>query len=183
MTRYYLLLITILLAGCSKKGDPAGAEPAEYYLRFKAEGLQQEYRQVTSAHLYYDAENLAYHCNLTAALDISAPTRNILSLFLVNKEQYKTGIVYHLRNGIHMPKTNAVMPQVMISLLNENGKPYTAQLLPASWYQFDDMAEVRFSEITDKHVRGYFSGLAFTAMPERTPMKITDGEFYLSVIR
>lgn len=183
MYRYcFAFLLLLILGSCSKKSDNPG-EPGDgaYFLRYKSDGVQQEYKVTVLAQLYYDAENLTYHCNMTAGLSLNNVTKNILSLFLVNKESFKTGVTYQLANGIKMAKNGAIMPQVMISLLDASGKPYTAQFLPATWYQFDDKAEVTFTVVTDKFVKGTFSGLAFTAMPERAEKKVTDGEFYLPI--
>ena len=183
MYRYcYFILAVLLMAGCSKKkgDDPAAAD--DYYLRFKADGVQREYRQTTNAQFYYDADNKTYHCNLVATLTFGATTKDIFTLFLVNKTAFTTGVTYQLSNGIDMEETGAVMPQVVISVLDPQGKPYTAQFLPVTGLQFDDKAEVRFSEITDKYVKGTFSGLAFGALPERKEMKIEEGSFYLSVL-
>ncbi|QEH42992.1 hypothetical protein [Chitinophaga sp. XS-30] len=183
MTKYTLLLLSmVLLAGCSKKSDNPAA-PGTYYLRFKADGVQKEYKAHTLAQLYYDPENLSYHCNMTSSLKTAELGKDALSLFLLSKTAYKTGERYHLRNEIEMPKTNAIMPQVMISMFTESGKPYTAQFLPVTGLQFDDAAEVKFTEITDKYVRGTFSGLAFSMLPERAELKVTDGEFYLAVYK
>ncbi|GEP98178.1 hypothetical protein CCY01nite_44380 [Chitinophaga cymbidii] len=175
------MLAVLLVAGCSKKkgDDPASADG--YYLRFKADGVQREYKQTTTAHIYYDADNLTYHCNLAATLTFAGTTKDLMTLFLVNKTAFTTGVTYRLSNGIDMEETGAVMPQVMISLLDPQGKPYTAQFLPVTGLQFDDKAEVRFSEITDKYVKGTFSGLAFGVLPERKEMKIEEGSFYLSI--
>lgn len=183
MYRYsFAFLLLLILGSCSKKSDNPG-EPGdgEYYLRYKSDGVQKEYKAITLAQFYYDAENLTYHCNMTSSLALNNASKDMLSLLLVNKESYKTGVTYQLTNGIEMAKNGAIMPQAAIALSDENGKPYTAQFLPATWYQFDDMAEVRFTAITDKFVKGTFSGLAFTAMPERAEKKVTDGEFYLRI--
>lgn len=183
MTKYALLLLSIvLLAGCSKKSDNP-AEPGTYYVRFKADGVQKEYRNHTLAQFYYDPENLSYHCNMTSSLKMAELGKDALSLFLLSKTAYKTGERYHLRKEIEMPKTNAIMPQVMLVFFTESGKPYTAQFLPVTGLQFDDAAEVKFTEITDKYVKGTFSGLAFTSMPERAEVTVTDGEFYLAVYK
>lgn len=171
-----------LVTGCSADGDPGPDADAEYFVRFKCNGVQKTYKAHSVAQTYFDEKNDVYRCNIIGSTEI-LNTHDAMSLFLVAEDSYVTGISYKLATEVEMAGNGAIMPQVTAVYLDESGKGYTAQFLQSDWYDFKDQAEVTFTEITDKYFKGTFSARVFTAMPEREELQITDGEFYVSVYK
>lgn len=175
-----MLLLTI---GCSSDGDPDLNDPnGDYYVRFKCNGVQMTYKVHSEVQVYFDEKNLVYRCNIVGSARI-INTHEAMSLFLVSKIPYETGVTYTLNTEVEMAGNGAIMPQVTAVYLDENAKGYTAQFLPSDWFDFKDAAEVKFTEITDNHFKGTFSARVFTSVPDRDELLITDGEFYVSIYK
>jgi hypothetical protein len=175
-------LILLLCNSCSTDSeDPDGQDSDDkvYYIKFKYNGVQKDYRMNTLAQFYYDNNNLSYRCNLTGGLKANNAA-DAFTLFVVNKEALTTNKKYQMKNGIEM-QNGGVMPQVIAVFLNENGKGYTAQFLSTDFLAFDDEAEMMFTEITDKYTKGTFTARVFTSAPDREELLITDGEFRLAI--
>jgi hypothetical protein len=174
--------ILALVAACSSDDDPGPGQGTGYYIRFKVSGTQKEYKANPVAQVYFDEDNLAYRCNIVGSGNIVS-THDVMTLFMVSKEPFKKDVQYVLQTEVEMASNGSQMPQVAAVYIDENKKGYTAQFLPADWFDFDDHAEAKFTEMTDKHIKGTFSARVFTSIPDREELLITDGEFYVPVIK
>lgn len=170
----------LLMTACSSDNEPGPDPDTDYYVRFKCNGVQKNYQAHSIVQIYFDEENKVYRCNIIGSARI-VNTKDAMSLFMVAEDPYETEVAYTLSTEVEMAGNGAIMPQVTAVYLDEGGKAYTAQFLQSDWYDFKDQAEVKFTEITDKHFKGTFSARVFTAMPEREELLITDGEFYVSI--
>jgi hypothetical protein len=180
-TKLFVLGLMALMLGCSDDGDGVGPGKTDgnFYVRFKLDGVEKEYKTLSQVVFHYAEDTQTYHAELVGGLTIASDANTIV-FFLYNDEPYATGVEYDLKTPVQVGP--ATMPQVVGVILDENGESYTAQFLPADWFDFQDDADLKFTLLNDKVAEGTFSARVFSSMPERTERKITDGEFRLSVV-
>lgn len=156
-----LLLVNGLLLGCSKSDDGPDNTAGEYYFRFKVDGTQVSYEFTPDTQINltgiidHDTTSDLYAVNIAGIDNIfeTEPT-NRFTIFLGDSENFATEIAYTNLQG-QGDKT----PDSLFSMgyFDGEGNLYSAGLnsTPTPLY---DLATVRFTEITDSHISGSFSG-------------------------
>jgi len=177
---FFVFGLMVLVLGCSDS-DSVGPDKTEgnFYVRFKLDGVEKEYKMLSQVVFHYAEDTQTYHAELVGGLTITADANSVV-IFLYNDEPYEAGVDHNLKTPVQVGA--ATMPQVVTVVLDENGESYTAQFLPADWFDFQDDADLKFTLLNDEVAEGTFSARVFSSMPERIERKITDGEFRLSVV-
>lgn len=154
-----LLCLLFLWTGCSKKDDPGTG--SAYYMRFKANGKQVEYKTGTQA-------AFAGNSGLFDCLLAGFSSNSDLGITIFDHEDIRAGMTY---DGEILSGTGT--PMAAIVYQDEQGNTYSSGNISA--YP-DAAAEVVLSEIASGYVKGHFSGVVYN---DQTKIAITDGEFYL----
>ncbi|WP_318345612.1 hypothetical protein [Flagellimonas baculiformis] len=156
-----LLLVNVFLLGCSESDDGPDDTAGEYYFSFKVDGTQVSYEFTPNTQINltgiidHDTTSDLYAVNIAGIDNIfeTEPT-NRFTIFLGDSENFATGIAYTNLQG-QGDKT----PDSLFSMgyFDGEGNLYSAGLnsTPTPLY---DLATVRFTEITDSHISGSFSG-------------------------
>ena len=174
LTFWRLLLLTVIvcfLVNCGSD-DEARPETKEFYMKFKANGIQKVYDEQAVAVFHYDNNNKSYHCQ-TYANETPALTKDALDLMIVDKDELEIGATYSLKDEVALDVLGPT-PQAKAVYWDESGKGFTAQFPETT-----DELEVTFTENTGDYVKGTFTGRFFTTA-ERDEVVITEGEFRLS---
>jgi hypothetical protein len=161
---FYLLAAVFMftaISGCTKKKDQDTGNP--YYMRFKANGKQIEYRPGAQA-AFIHQDNL-YSCVLSGFV-----TNSNLSVSLFDFSPITTNVTYteKILTGASM-----VVFNTLIGYQDDQGILYNSVNSTA---HPNANARVTISEITNGYVKGVFTAVV---CKDQLTIKITDGEFYL----
>jgi hypothetical protein len=170
-----LLVATVIiavLASCGSDDDAGGPDAKEFYMKFKANGVQMVFDEQAVAVFHYDNNNKSYHCQ-TFANKTSEINKDALDLMIVDTEELTTGVMYSLKNEVELQVFGPTL-QAKAVYWDAAGIGFSAQL-PAT----TDELEVTFTENTGDYVKGTFKGRVFTSV-DRDEVVFTEGEFKLS---
>jgi hypothetical protein len=171
-TRWLLFTVfAALLTNCGSDDD-AAPEMKEFYMKFKANGVQMIYDEQAIAVFNFDSNNKSYNCQ-TYANRTTDLTKDAMDLMIVDVEPLATGVTYSLKTSVDLDVFGPT-PQAKAVYWDAAGTGFTAQF-PAT----TDELLVTFSENTGGYVKGTFSGRVFTSVG-RNEVTITEGEFKLS---
>jgi hypothetical protein len=177
----FLLMILMAVSSCKKNdGDDGGSSP-EFFLRFKANGVQNEYKANTEGS--FNKASGSNYISVVGATKIQfEATKSNMTIAL-------TSIGIAVVNTTYTNYTSSTPGYVkgkllQIAFYDENGKFYMSwgeeflSLMPPG-----SVADSRvvITESTSAYIKGKFSGTLFTE-GFTNKMIITDGEFYLRVI-
>lgn len=179
-----MMYLVVLLAGC-KKDNGGNAEGDEYYIRFKANGVQKEYKPKIPnnrvSYLYLD-EYQIYNATITGLLNLEGaqvqPIKNFMNIVVRSKEKIKVNNPYLMQTAV--PYNGIKFSAIELTYADEAGKTFGALLLKENYplLEIKDDATVNFDLIRSDATKGRFSGRAFNVI-DKSEMLITDGEFYL----
>lgn len=156
-----LLLVNMLLFSCSKSDNGPDDTPGDYYFSFKVDGTQVSYEFTPDTQinltgiLDHDTASGLYAINIAGIDDIfETELTNRFTIFLGDSENFATGIAYTNLQG-----QGDSTPDSLFSMgyFDGEGNLYSAGLNPTPTPLYD-LATVRFTEITDSHISGSFSG-------------------------
>ncbi|MBC7826879.1 MAG: hypothetical protein H7122_03965 [Chitinophagaceae bacterium] len=173
------LMILISMSACTKSAGGNGNASKDFYLRFKADGVQNEYRAHVEGNFNKPSGPTEYITILGGTkVQFEAKKSNMtLGLTTVGTTMLHTTYTNYSASAPGLKKAKLAL----ISFLDENGKPY------ASWGEEFSLVlppgspiDVRLviTEASSTHIRGNFSGTLYSA-DFSAKIKITDGEFYL----
>lgn len=180
-----LILIVLAFAGCKK----SSSEDDEYYVKFKVDGQQVEYRkQIMNNHvlLINAGEDGFYYATITGMLDAHDGTSSFLNNFIQisvrDTVPVRQGFVYNIHNGVTSNGFNH--PRIIFTYSNDAGTAYTANIMRSSYPDIEVLneAQVVFSEITASHAKGTFTATALKPGSLTEAIAVTEGEFYLKVL-
>jgi hypothetical protein len=178
-------MVVFMSTSCSNDSDDPGPNATgSYFIRFNANGVKKEYKLLTYASFSYDEDYPIYEGVALAGLT-SDGSKDVMSFFLTDKKEFQTGKTYNVKNPGDTSGPHAMMTQLKVVYLDENGTPFTAIFPDIELYKdlnVKDEAQLIFTEISDAHIKGTFSATVFTEFPERKKLIITDGEFMLQRI-
>lgn len=177
-----LIIALMSLLSCSKSKSTGGGSSAtnEYYLKFKANGTQYEYRAHTEA-IFNRQSGADYQCTLGGTKDAFIPTKSNMTVALTSVGANQTNLTYtnYATTAAGFKKAKILQ----LGFYDANGKFFMswadelANLLPAGT-PFN--ARLVLTEATSAHLKGNFSGTMLT-QDYLTRLDITDGEFYLKL--
>jgi hypothetical protein len=157
-----ILLVNLFLLGCSKNDNGPDGVASDYYFRFKVDGTQVSYKFTPDTQINltgiidHDNESGLHAVNIAGIDNIFETTlTNRLTIFLGDSNSFTTGTSYTNIEG-----QGDSTPDSLFSMgyFDEEGNLYSAGLnsTPTPLY---DLATVQFTEITDSHISGSFSGV------------------------
>lgn len=179
-----VLFMIAVLTGC-KKDENSEQDGGEYYIRFKINGVQKEYKaQIpnNSVSYFYLDQFEFYNATITGLNNLEdaaqQPVKNMINISVRSKEEIKPNINYQLQN----PVVSGGFKYSSIELVyaDETGATFGALLLAENYPGVDvrDEVTLTFDQTEGGISKGRFSGKAFGTV-NKTEIAITDGEFYL----
>ncbi|SKB87841.1 hypothetical protein SAMN05660226_03589 [Parapedobacter luteus] len=193
------LFVCATAVSCSKKDTPVPS--ADYYFRFKVNGVQVDYPYRTGIeHNLIGNVNMAGHdadlgsyyvCNLAGMRTLAEGGalnnyRNNLVIFMQHPEKFDTGVTY---SNVSSGSTMLIYQLFMMGYYDNDGVLYSASNLNNNPYSVFGNATVTFDEITDTNVKGSFSGaleardVSNGIVVVTGTVDITDGEFFVPSFR
>jgi hypothetical protein len=179
-----LVLIVLAFAGCNK----SSSEDGEYYVKFKVNGQQVEYRKQimnNNVLLINAGADGFYYATITGMLDThdgaSSFLNNFIQISVKDTVAVRQGFVYNLHDGVTNNGFNH--PRIILTYTDDGGTTYTASMLRSSYPNINILNETQvvFSEINGSHAKGTFTATALKSGSLTETIAITDGEFYLKV--
>jgi hypothetical protein len=141
-----LVLLSYAAASCGKKGDPAPDEH-NYYFRFKADGVPQDYPYAPFTQLatYQYNESTGYQLIILGRKTATSATANSWAITLGTQGELQTGFTYTHDTPLQV---SAVQ---LLQYRNEDGELYGASRNYGT-------ISITINELTDTYVSGRFSG-------------------------
>ncbi|WP_159076489.1 hypothetical protein [Flagellimonas amoyensis] len=156
-----LLLFSLCLLGCSKSDDGPDNTAGEFYFSFKVDGVQVSYEYTPDTQinltgiLDHDTASGLYAINIAGIDDIFETTlTNRLTIFLGDSNNFTTGISYTNIEGQGDSTPDSLFT---MGYFDAVGNLYSAGMNITATPLYE-LATVRFTEITDSHISGSFSG-------------------------
>ena len=176
-----LVVIAVMIAGCrkSKSGGGGGGTSNDYYLRFKSNGTQFEYK--AHPETIYNKANGAteFITTLGATKEQFVPTKSNITVALttVGTNSLNTTFTNYTTTNAGFKKAKIMQ----LGFFDANGKFFQSwaeefsSILPAG---SPINCRLIFTEATSTYLKGNFSGTIFSS-DYLTRLEITEGEFYL----
>lgn len=187
--KYFLLLLTTILiaAGCKKGGDDGSnggdADGSEFYIRFKADGTELEYKSNAITQVLAVSPKGLYSCALQGYNDFTMTDNGLMSLIIWSEDPI-TATTY--RNADNVSNSDGdKIPSVVVTFLDDKKVSYLSQGVPLARIPPLDKivsdVQVTLTEVSQSRIAGNFSGTLFktTDGAFSTTVKITDGKFNL----
>ena len=175
-----LIIALMSMVSCSKSKSSGGATTNEYYIRFKANGTQFEYRAHTEA-IFNKQSGTDYICTLGGTKDPFIANKSNITVALTSFGANQTNVTYtnYATTAAGFKKAKILQ----LGFYDANGKFFMswsddfANLIPAGT-PFN--ARLVLTEATSAHLKGNFSGAMLT-QDYLTRLDVTEGEFYLKM--
>lgn len=155
-----LLMAGLFLHGCSES-DNGSNGPNDYYFRFKVDGTQVSYVFTPDTQINLtgiidqDTGSGVYAVNIAGINDIfETELTNRLIIFLGDSEDISTGTSYSNIDGQGDRTPDSVFS---MGYFDAQGNLYSAGLNTTATELYE-LATVSFTEISDSHISGSFSG-------------------------
>lgn len=190
----YILLVALIFtaASCKKnngKDDDNGANP-EYYISFKANGVQKKYINQALASLGRSSQDGLYNAVLQGYPETNVNSKSHIGIIIFNNSAVAANTTY--QDPQKATNSNgSVVPKVLINYLDDAGNGYLTlgpmvdkdghiNDIPGSENIVAD-AKVSVTKLTNTYVEGTFSGTTFlsTDATFKTKIVITEGKFIL----
>lgn len=168
--------ILIMTYSC-KKDNSSGDSGSGYYMRFKVNGTQIEYKgQVEGT--FDKVTALQHNTSLAGLKDALVATKSNMTLLLATENETQTGLTY----TSYTTGTSGMQKAKLVNLvyIDESGKNYLSwmeEFAPALPAGTETTATIKITEATADHMKGVFSGVLYDE-GYTTKLNITDGEFY-----
>ncbi len=163
-----LCIMAVSISSCKKDKKIDNPLKKEYYAKFKLDGTQKEFRDMAIA--VFDEASGNYGVTMEASPKILALDEWI-SFVITVPEPIVVGKEYQI---------NITENQICLITYfygGPTGEPYSTSVFSGK-----NSAKIKFNEITDKYVRGVFSGNLLDN-DDIVRHTITDGEFYLERLK
>ena len=181
-----LLTIGMVAGGCKKDSgdDDEDDGDTEYYMRFKLDGNQIEYKSGVVTQVLPISNKALYSCVLQGYGKFPEETgKNHLGIIIWDEEPITT-ITY--RNNQNTENSDGdKVPQVLMTHLNSETTSYLSQGVPAAPIPpFDKIVsdvQVTITELTNTRISGSFSGTLYktTDATFTSTVSVTEGKFRL----
>jgi hypothetical protein len=185
ITTITLLALVVMITGCVKKSDIIGNNAGPYYVKFNANGAQQNFTIPLSTAKFHDS--LIAFGNKIHIFSTGAANQNIHSLqfgiytdkLLTSNTTYKESeLVFGYQPKLIMIYDNN--PGTFGNLSIGTYDPFAPFLYPGT----PRNCVLTIEEITATTIKGTFSGIVYHEKPNGDPdistsINITGGEFFL----
>lgn len=155
------LIASLFLFSCSKSDNGTDETDSDYYFRFKVDGNHVDYifkpeTQINLTGIIDHDEQSGVHAVNIGGIDTIFETEltNRLIIFIGDSEDIVAGTSYTNIQGQGDRTPDSVFN---MSYFDDQGNIYIA-VLNTTATQLYDLATVQFSEITNSHISGSFSG-------------------------
>ena len=160
------LLILSLFSVSSCKKDSKNPSSSNYYVKFKLDGEEKQYSNITAA-IFTTALPL-YECAMVGEIQQNGTVYEGMGINIYNDEAIAANVTY----------TDAVVasigaPQAILIYTDANG----AQ--ESSGTAINPNVKVVITQMDDKTVTGTFSGTIVSTTDLTTSQVVTEGEFHL----
>jgi hypothetical protein len=176
----FFIISLFFLSSCIDKD-----KRPDYYFKFKVDGVQKSFKASTDAVIVLDDPRSNDKRNILNMVSSSDIEKNSI-VIVIRVNRVEVGQDYILQEAVIL--NGATLPQVAIAYWDENKIVYGASLLKSISPDALDDAVVTLTKFTTEGGYGTFSGILFKSLDEgpigmRKPIVISEGEFYLPVIR
>lgn len=167
----------LIMASSCKKDNGSDDSGSGYYMRFKINGTQVEYKgQIEGT--FDKVTALQHNTSLAGLKDALVATKNNMTLLLATENETQTGLTY----ASYATGTSGMQKAKLVNLvyIDENGKSYLSwmeEFAPALPAGTETTATIKITEATANYIKGIFSGVLYNE-GYTTKLNITDGEFY-----
>lgn len=179
-----VLLFSFALAGCSKKNSDDEDDPgSSYYIRFKIDGAQKEYKSNTGFQVLPVSNKSLYSAVMNGFQDDGALDKNLLNIIIWSKDPI-VAKTYKNENDVANSDGDKV-PEILITY-NDNdkvghlslGKPFSTQ---PPFDRIVSDAQVVITNLTGSNISGTFSGTLYKSTDGTYTQKlvVTEGKFNL----
>jgi len=173
-----VLLPFFFLLSCKKNNDGSGSGGSEYYMKFKIDGTQVEYRG--QAECNFNKVTASSHAASFAGLkETLVAGKNNMSLILGTDGENKTGVTYTCYTTTSAGAEKAKVLNIVY--IDDAGKTYmswmeefSAAIPPGTKTE----AQLIVTEASAAALKGNFSGTLYNNDFTKA-LSITNGEFYL----
>ncbi len=171
-----------LYSSCDKE-----PERPDYYFRYMVNGEQREFKANTDSGILFlddpDGVNKIAFFTLTTGSDNE---KNAIFLSLRYRETFEVNRTYSMQRLTII--NNQEVPSISTVYYDENGKEHGAVLLRSKNPGAADDASVAITSLVEEGSYGTFSAVVFAAdatgdLSDRTPIEITNGEFFIPNFR
>lgn len=166
----------VMTYSCKKNNDDLGSGEG-YYIRFKINGTQTEYKAQVEG-TFDKVTALQHNTSLAGLKEALVATKNNMTLLLATENETQPGVTYTSyatgRSGLQKAKL------VNLVYIDETGKSYLSwmeEFAPALPSGTETNATIKITEATANYIKGNFSGVLYNK-DYTAKLNITDGEFY-----
>ena len=159
------ILGLITLSSCKKDGG--GDSSSGYYVKFKLDGTQKQYSEITTA--IFNTALPLYQCAMVGEKQVNGTVYEGMGITLNNDAAIASDVTY----------TDAVVagigtPQASLLFTDENGAQASSALATSP------NVKVTITKMDDHFVTGTFSGTITSTLDFTTTQTVTEGTFHLS---
>lgn len=179
---FTLLCILALYSSCDKE-----PERPDYYFRYAINGVQKEFKANKDSGILFldDPESINKFALFTMTTG-DDNEKNALFMSLRYQETLDPGLTYIMQEP--MVVNNQEVPRISTVYFDEIGKEHAAVLLKSNNPGAEDNATVTVTSLVEEGSYGTFSAVVFAAdatgdLADRTPIRITNGEYFLPNFR
>lgn len=180
--RLFIVVFSMLLfiTGCKKDGD-AGNGSSYYYMRFKINGTQVEYKAQIEGN-FNKTSSSQFNSSVAGLKELFTSAKNNMSLLLATAEATQTGVTYtnYTTSAAGMQKAK-LANLVYIDGSGKNYLSWMEEFATAIPTGTEVKALIKITDANNSVVKGVFSGVLYSEdFSEK--LTITDGEFYGRVV-
>jgi hypothetical protein len=182
---WLLLAICFVFAGsCKKNHDTENPAGDKYYIKFKEDGEQKEFRySAGSGPADQKPSNGIYTFTLVAGKDVSSSGTNFIEVMLSSES------IINSPGSFRDPlKSGGIWPQVQVTYMDNTNEAYLSMGLVSDAVgqsgPFENVvadAKASITSMDDGEVKGTFSASVYSGDDYSKKHILTSGEFYLPV--
>lgn len=176
-----ILVILVTITSCKKENDTDDSGSG-YYVKFKANGMQVEYKGYAEGNFNKLASG-KYVSTLSGLNEAFVGTRNNMSIALSTVAQNDVNITY--TNYASSSPATQKAAALGLAYYDDKGvffMTWSDEFASALPDDVETVATCIFTEQTDKHLKGNFTGKMYNE-DFSVKLDITDGEFFVKRVR
>lgn len=177
-----LFCIVALYSSCDKE-----PERPDYYFRYKINGVQKDFKANTDSGILFldDPESINKFAFFTMTTG-DDNEKNSIFMSLRYQESLEPGFTYIMQEPVVV--NDQVVARISTVYFDENGIEHGAVLLRSNHPGAEDNATVTLTSLVEEGSYGTFTAVVFPSdatgdLADRTPIRITDGEYFLPNFR
>lgn len=171
-----VLTCFIVTAFSCKKSERNSNENSAYYMRFKINGTQVEYKEQIEGN-FNKATSSQYNSSVAGIKELFTPAKNNMSLLLATAVETQTGITYTNYTTTASGMQKAKLANLVY--IDENGKNYLSwmeEFTPSLPAGTEIKALITITSTTSNTISGTFSGVLYSE-DYTIKLNITEGAF------